>query len=495
VSAAAAAPVLLTGATGYVGGRLLAALEARGLRVRCLSRRPDVLRTRVGPGTELVAGDVRDTEAVRSALRGARMAYYLVHSMGSGELFEERDREAARAFAAGAAGSGIERIVYLGGLAQGRPLSPHLRSREETGRCLRASGVPVLELRASIIVGSGSASFEMLRALVERLPVMVTPRWTRIPTQPIAVEDVIDYLVAAAEVPLASSRVVEIGGADVVSYHELMLEYARLRGLRRLIVPVPLLTPRLSGLWLRLVTPLYAHVGRALLESIRNETTVNDPSALGLFGVRPRGVAEAISRALSAEDEAFARTRWCDALAEQAPPYGGVRFGRRLVDSRAVQVPVPPQAAFVPIARIGGDTGWYHAGRLLRLRGLLDLLAGGVGTRRGRPWPDRLHVGDTVDFWRVEAVEPARLLRLAAEMKVPGRAWLQFEVMPRGDGSTIRQTAIFDPAGPTGLLYWYALYPLHALVFRGMLRGIAAAAVRGAGETSGRSGHAGGARA
>jgi uncharacterized protein YbjT (DUF2867 family) len=474
--------VLLTGATGYVGGRLLTALERRpDLALRCLARRPEFLRPRVGAGTEIAAGDVRDPQALRDALHGVHTAFYLVHSMGEGEHFEENERHAALVFGEAASACGVQRIVYLGGLGSGPDLSRHLRSRHEVGEILCRSGVATLELRASIIIGSGSLSFEIMRALTDRLPVLITPRWTRVRTQPIAIEDVVAYLEAALDLQTQASEVIEIGGGEVVSYGDLMREYAHQVGLRRLIVPVPVLTPRLSSLWLALVTPVYHRIGRHLVEGLRNPTVVSDARARERFPqVRPRGVREAIARALRLEDEAIARTRWFDALGSggPAPTWGGVRFGRRLVDTRRTHVPVAPEVAFRPIERIGGRNGWYAGSWLWRLRGALDLIVGGVGMRRGRRDPERLLPGDAVDFWRVEAIEPGHLLRLVAEMKLPGRAWLQFEVEGDASGSTIAQTAIFDPVGLAGLLYWYALYPLHAFVFGGMLRGIAAAARR-----------------
>lgn len=443
-----------------------------------MARRPEHLRARVAPGTEVVAGDVLEPGSLVDPLRGTRAAYYLIHSMGSGGDFERRDREGARNFARAAAAAGVGRIIYLGGLGRGEELSSHLRSRQEVGRILRDSGVPTIELRASIIIGSGSLSFEMIRALVERLPVMLTPRWVRTPAQPIAVEDVIDYLVAALERETMESRVFEIGGPEAVSYGEIMREYARQRGLARLMVPVPVLTPRLSGLWLGLVTPVYARVGQELIEGVKNPTVVVDDAARDAFPIRPRGLGEAIARALGNEDREFAATRWSDALSsgDATRGWGGAVLGGRRVDSRAATVPCPPERAFAPIRRLGGEVGWYFANWLWRLRGFLDLLVGGVGLRRGRRDPEWPSPGDTLDFWRVEAVEPERLLRLAAEMKLPGRAWLQFEVRPVESGSEIRQTAIFDPLGLFGLVYWYGLYPLHALIFRGMLRQIAAAA-------------------
>jgi len=467
--------ILLTGATGYVGGRLLAALERRGVPVRCFARRPEALRARAAPSTEVAAGDALDAGAVARALEGIDAAYYLIHSMG-GEDFAARDREAARIFGEAAREGGVRRIIYLGGLgASAGSLSEHLRSRQETGEILRQSGVPVVELRASIVLGSGSLSFEMIRALVERLPVMICPRWVAVEAQPIAVEDVIAYLAGALDLPAGAERIYEIGGPDRVTYGDLMREYARQRRLKRLLIPVPLLTPRLSSLWLGLVTPVYARVGRKLIDSLRNPTVIRDPAALAAFPVRPRSVRDAIARALVNEDEAFARTRWSDALSSAGltERYGGDLFGTRLIDSRKAFVPVPAAAAFAPIRRIGGDAGWYYGNALWHLRGALDLLVGGVGLRRRRPRTDELHPGDALDFWRVESVESDRLLRLRAEMKVPGRAWLQFETTPVAGGTEIRQTAIFDASGLVGLAYWYALYPLHRFIFAGMLRGIA----------------------
>jgi uncharacterized protein YbjT (DUF2867 family) len=467
--------ILLTGATGYVGGRLLTALEQSGHHLRCMVRRPEFLNTRVGQSTEVVAGDVLDRDTLSAAMHGVQMAYYLVHSMGSTGAFDEEDRRGAGNFAEAAKAAGVRRIIYLGGLGDnGGRLSPHLQSRQEVGEILRGSGVPTIECRASIVIGSGSLSFEMIRALTERLPIMITPRWVSTPAQPIAITDLIQYLLAALDTTVEGDHIFEIGGADQVSYGDIMREYARQRGLRRVMIPVPVLTPRLSSLWLGLVTPLYARVGRKLIDSMRHPTVVHDESALRLCSIQPKGIREAIALALRHEDQELAQTRWSDALSTAGPQrdWGGVRFGSRLVDSRVVTINAPPAQAFTPIRRIGGSTGWYYGRRLWRLRGFLDLLVGGVGMRRGRRHPDRLSVGDTLDWWRVEALEPDRRLRLAAEMKLPGRAWLEFEVEGDAAGSTIRQTAIFDPVGLLGLTYWYALYPLHQNVFAGLLRGI-----------------------
>ena len=470
--------ILLTGATGYVGGRLLAALEGAGYRVRCLARRPEFLRPKVAAGTEVVAADVLDRTTLTPAMAGVEVAYYLVHSMGSGATFETQDRQAAAQFAQAAREAGIRRIIYLGGLGDSRQaLSPHLRSRHEVGEILRSSGAQVIEFRASIVIGSGSLSFELIRALVERLPIMTTPRWVSVPAQPIAIADLLDYLVAALDLPDTGHHTFEIGGADQMSYGGLMREYARQRGLRRLMLPVPVLTPWLSSLWLGFVTPVYARIGRILIESIKYPTVIHDDAALRVFAVRPKRAREAIASALRNEEQGFAQTRWSDAWSSAArpAPWGGVRVGNRLVDSRHARVSVPAERALRVIRRIGGSTGWYAANWLWRLRGFIDLLLGGVGMRRGRRDPEQLRVGDVIDCWRVEAYEPGRHLRLAAEMRLPGRAWLEFEVQGDADQSTIRQTAMFDPAGLSGLAYWYLCYPAHQVIFSGMLRGIARA--------------------
>jgi uncharacterized protein YbjT (DUF2867 family) len=473
--------VLLTGATGYVGGRLLKSLESSGHRLRCLARQPAALLSSAARDTEVVAGDVLDPTSLSEALQGVDAAYYLVHSMASGGDFEDEDRQAARNFGEAAREAGVKRIIYLGGLGESdETLSPHLRSRHEVGRIFQESGVPVIEFRASIVIGSGSLSFEMIRALTERLPVMIAPRWVATPAQPIAIEDLLSYLVEALKLPAGHTQIFEIGGAEQASYGEIMQEYARQRGLRRFIIPVPVLTPHLSSLWLGLITPVYARIGRKLIESLRHPTVLKDHAALRVFRVRPRGFRQAIARALRNEDTELAQTRWSDALSSAGPQrgWGGVRFGARIIDSRIAYVNCSPAAAFAPVRRIGGQTGWYYGNWLWRLRGWLDLLVGGVGLRRGRPDPETPGAGSTLDFWRVEAYEPERRLRLTAEMKLPGRAWLEFEVQGDDQASFIRQTAIFDPVGLPGLLYWYALFPTHQFVFVGMLRGIAAVARR-----------------
>jgi uncharacterized protein YbjT (DUF2867 family) len=474
--------VLLTGATGYVGGCLLAELERRGIVVRCLARRPEKLAGRAGPQTEVMAGDATDPADLARACAGVDVAYWLVHSMESGVDFERADRLAAERFAAASRDAGVRRIVYLGGLgADDDRLSAHLRSRHEVGAILRAGGHDVVEFRASIIIGAGSFSFDLVRTLVERLPVMICPAWLATPTQPIAIGDVVAYLSAALDLPPGGPRIFEIGGPDKVSYGAIMREYARQRGLTRLLIPVPVLTPRLSSLWLKLVTPRYSKVGRKLIDGLKNPTVVTNVAALREFAIQPRDLPTAVRDAMRNEDSDFAGRRWADlADVEDLPHrYGGQTEGTRLVDHRHAVVAVSPDRAFAAIERIGGRHGWYACNWLWSLRGWLDRLIGGPGMSRGRRDPDRLVVGEPLDCWRVEACDRPRRLRLAAEMKMPGRGWLEFEVVPRDGDVTIHQTAVFDPRGLGGLAYWYAIWPLHELVFRRMLTGIVRQAVRG----------------
>jgi uncharacterized protein YbjT (DUF2867 family) len=481
--------VLLTGATGYIGGRLIRPLESTGRPLRLMARDPERLRParqpasfvpRVAEATQVVKGDLFEPRSLVDALAGVDTAYYLVHSLGTaaGE-FREKERLSAQNFAEAARAAGVRRIIYLGGL--GSPLdtlSPHLASRQDVGRWLCESGAEVIEFRASVILGSGSLSFEMVRSLVDHLPVLITPRWVNTLAQPIAVEDVVAYLVDALDVQVPRRcTVYEIGGADRVSYGGMMRAYARSQGLRRLMIRVPVLTPRLSSAWLALVTPLYYRVGRHLLEGLRNETVVTCEAAARDFpGIRPMGLEAAIARSLANEDRRYAETRWSDArsTSPSARQRAGRRYGRRYADQRVVDVPCSPSDAFAAVMCIGGGKGWYAWTWLWSLRGALDQISGGVGSRRGRRDPSCAIPGDTVDFWRVEEVEPDRLLRLAAEMRGPGRGWLQFEIVPLQDGRTrIVQTALWDPVGLLGHLYWYSLWPLHQVIFRSMIRGIA----------------------
>jgi uncharacterized protein YbjT (DUF2867 family) len=468
--------ILLTGGTGYVGGRLLHLLEQKNYQLRCLARNPDYLKSKAASTTEIMTGDVLKPESLNQVLQGVHTAFYLIHSMGSKQGFEDLDRQAAHHFGEAAEKAGVKRIIYLGGLGEShKELSPHLSSRHEVGNILREYGPQVIEFRASVVIGSGSLSFELIRALCERLPVMITPRWVSAKAQPIAISDLLDYLLAGIEIDLPEHKIFEIGGSDQVSYGDLMTEYSKKRGLKRLMIPVPVLTPRLSSLWLGLVTPLYARVGRKLIDSLRHETVITDQSALKVFDIKPKGVGEAIADALKNEEKEFAETRWSDAISSSGveKSWGGVRFGNRLIDLRSRRVSVSAEKAFMSIQQIGGETGWYYANWLWKIRGFMDLLVGGVGLRRGRRHPQEISVGDTIDWWRVELYRPGRRLRLFAEMKLPGRAWLDFEVEGDENGSIIKQTAIFDPVGLIGVLYWYLIYPLHDLVFKGMINKIA----------------------
>jgi uncharacterized protein YbjT (DUF2867 family) len=480
--------ILLTGVTGYVGGRLHKHLQAHGYQIRCLARRPEHLRHIENQQTQIVQGDVLNAQTLEHAMQGIDTAFYLVHSMGSTGDFAHEDRQAAMNFGKAAKKAGVRRIIYLGGLGDTQQkLSAHLHSRHEVGKVLAESGVQVIELRAAVILGSGSLSFELIRALVERLPVMITPKWVTVATQPIAIEDVITYLTDSIDLNIEKQHAIyEIGSDDITSYEGLMREYARQHGNRLFILHVPVLTPRLSSLWLGLVTPVYARIGRKLIDSIKYPTVIHDKQAAKDFEVIPLRLAQAIERALSNEDEKMANTRWSDALSSSGykASWGGVKFGNRLVDSRCRHVDLTPDQAFDPIQKIGGKTGWYAWNILWQIRGFMDLLVGGVGVRRGRKHPTDIVVGDTLDFWRVEAYQPGKLLRLAAEMKVPGRAWLEFEVTEKNGGSEIRQTALFDPIGLFGRLYWYALFPIHQIVFSAMLKNICAAARKNANASS-----------
>ncbi len=476
-------PVLVTGASGYIGGRLVGRLLAAGYRVRCFARTPRKLEARLWLGddrVEVVQGDAGDARALVEAMRGCGAAYYLVHSMmAAGPAYRARDRELARTFAAAAEEAGLERIIYLGGLGEtGAELSEHLTSRREVESALASGAVPVTVLRAAMIIGSGSASFEILRYLVERLPVMITPRWVRTESQPIAIRNVLHYLVACLECPESVGATLDIGGPEQMTYRAMMDEMADALGLRkRWIIPVPVLTPRLSSLWIHLVTPISHRISRPLAEGLRNRVVCRDLRAARLMPQGLLTIREAIDAALGKVRARAVETAWSDAGPIPGDPdwSGGTTF----VDQRSAEVAVAPAVAFAAVSRIGGDQGYYAADWLWRVRGWMDLLVGGPGLRRGRRDPERLAFGDALDFWRVTAVEPGRRIELRAEMKLPGEALLSFDIEPDASGgsvSTIVQTARFIPRGLAGLGYWYAVMPLHGLVFNGMLRGICRAA-------------------
>jgi len=523
--------VLVTGATGYVGGRLVPRLLERGFSVRLLVRDPARLDSSRWPGVEVVRGDVLDPATLAPALAGCSVAFYLIHAMAAGEEgFAERDRRAAENFGAAAAAAGVSRLIYLGGLGDSSTeLSPHLASRQQTGAALAVAGVPVLELRAAVVVGSGSISFEMIRYLVERVPVLIAPRWAATNCQPIAIRDVLQYLVAAAELPdaaVGAGRIVEIGGRDVLTYGQMMLVCARVRGLRRWLIHVPVLTPRLSSLWVDLVTPIPAALARPLIEGLRTEVVVRNHDARTLFpSIEPMGYEEAVRLALERQDAGALETVWSgsrsSAFDSSPAPVDTAQREGLIVERRELRVAASAESVYAVFAGLGGDRGWLCADFLWDLRGFIDRLVGGPGMRRGRRDPDDLRPGDACDFWRVLSVERGRHVRLGAEMKLPGRAWLELSVEPlaaaeksgpvdasgasgasgatdatgatgatSGSGgsgsdgagrphataapaSLLHTTAIFEPRGLFGLLYWYGLLPFHKLIFAGMVAAIA----------------------
>ena len=472
--------ILVAGATGYVGGRLVPLLLERGHTVRCAAREPERLEGRDwSDHVEAVRADALDPESMNDALRGIDTAYYLIHSMRGGENFAERDREAARNFADACRHNGVRHIVYLGGLGSDDPdASLHLKSRRETGEILRESGVTTTELRAGVVVGSGSLGFELVRYLTERLPVLICPRWVFTRTQPIAVRDLLEYLVAVGERPEVQGRVIPIGGTDVLSYGDMMLGYANARGLSRRLVPVPVLSPRLSSYWVHFVTPVPVSIARPLILGLRNESIVPDDSARKLMpDIEPVDYDTAVRRALDKLRADAVETTWASSLASSESRSSQARLTTRegmIVEQREMVVDVTPAQAFGAFTRLGGGFGWPALEWAWTVRGWIDRLVGGVGMRRGRRHPSELRVGDPLDFWRVEEVEPGRRLRLRAEMKVPGRAWLEFESQRDRDGRTrLRQSAYFAPHGLFGLLYWYALYPVHSLVFGRMIAALA----------------------
>lgn len=477
--------VLVTGVTGYIGGRLVPLLLEAGCRVRVLVRDPIRLQGRSWlEQVDVVQGDVLTPDTLDAALAGIDVAYYLIHSMRGGEDFHERDIRAARNFGAAAERQGVKRIIYLGGLGDTRTeLSPHLRSRQETGDGLRESAVPVTEFRAGVIVGSGGLSFEMIRYLTERVPVMVCPRWVYTRIQPIGIRETLEYLVSALKTPESTGQIIEIGGAEVMTYRDMMFGYARARGLRRFMIPVPVLTPRLSSYWVHWVTPIPGDIARPLIEGLRNEVIVRDDLARKLFpDIQPTTFDVAVSRALEKLEASQVETSWADALVSSQPDRTPTVLSTHegmFLEQRQQLVKATPSAVFQAFNSLGGAKGWLYFNWAWYLRGMLDRLVGGVGLRRGRRHPTDLRVGDALDFWRVEAVEANRLLRLRAEMKVPGVAWLQFKAEPMEDGTTqLIQTAFFAPKGLFGLLYWYGLYPLHGLIFSGMIRKLAERAAR-----------------
>lgn len=478
---------LVFGATGYLGGRLVPRLLAAGYRVRVLARTPArVAAFSWGGDVEVVEGDATDATAVERAVADVDVLFYLVHSMSVGKGFEVADRRAARTVAAAAAAASVSRIVYLGGLhPDDAPLSPHLRSRVEVGEVLLASGVPTLVLQAGVVIGSGSASFEMVRHLTDVLPYMPAPRWVRNRIQPIAVRDVLHYLLGAARVPADVNRAVDIGGPDVLRYGQMMNGYAVEAGLhQRAIAALPVLTPRLASHWVNLVTPIPRATARPLVESLQNECIMKNHDVDALIPPPEDGLTpyrRAVALALGRVESDAVETSWQDAEVSGVPsdplPSDPDWAGRTVfVDARSVVTAASPERVWEVIAGIGGENGWYSSPILWAVRGWMDRLVGGVGLARGRRSRASLTVGDALDFWRVEAIEPGVFLRLRAEMRVPGLAWLEMRVSPHGSGACYEQRAVFFPRGLAGRLYWLAVLPFHGLIFPGMAARITAAA-------------------
>lgn len=472
------------GATGYIGGRLVPLLADAGHEVRCLARRPEKLAgIDWAERVEVVRGDALEAPSLDAAMTGVDVVYYLVHSIGSGGSFSDADRRAAEHTASAAARAGVRRVVYLGGLVpSGEDASEHLASRAEVGQILLDGPVPATVLQAGVIIGSGSASFEMLRYLTERLPVMVTPRWVRSRVQPIAVRDVLRYLIGVLDLEPGTNRRFDIGGPDVLTYRDMMQRYAAVAELsRRVIIPVPLLSPRLSSHWVNVVTPVPKAIAQPLIESLRNSVVMaeHDIEQLIPFELCPfdRAVHLALARTRSAEVVTrWSGASWPGAPSDPMPTDPEWSGGTVYRDTRVRPVHSDPDAVWAAVEGIGGDRGWYSFPLAWAARGLLDRLAGGVGLRRGRRDPDRLVVGDAVDFWRVEAIERGRLLRLRAEMKLPGDAWLEWEITTDGGAPVLHQRALFLPHGLAGDLYWLAVTPFHGVVFSSMVSNLARSA-------------------
>jgi len=469
--------VLVTGATGYIGGRLVPHLLDLGYRVRVLVRDPARLQGREWVGkVDIIQGDVLKPDTLGAVMDGISAAYYMIHSIGGNGNFHDRDFIAAHNFGEAAKTAGFEQIIYLGGLGDSEAdLSDHLASRQATGKALAEAGVPVTEFRAAIIVGSGSISFEMIRYLTERNPVMICPKWVFTRVQPIAIDDVLNYLTAALENSKSRGKVIEIGGSDVFIYGDMIKGYARVRGLTRALIPVPVLTPHLSSYWVHWMTPVSASITRPLVEGLRNEVIVRDGTAREIFQeILPVGYTTAVKQALASLEAGQVETHWTDSqvssLGDRTPVVLSTLEGM-IYERRHVEIDAPSDKVYRTFTRLGGDIGWLYFDWAWRLRGAIDRLLGGVGLRHGRRDPVDIRVGDALDFWRVETVEPGKLLRLRAEMKVPGKDWLQFEVNPQETGnSQLKQTAYFAPKGLIGLLYWYILYPLHGLIFSGLIQ-------------------------
>lgn len=465
--------ILVTGATGYVGGRLIPRLLEAGHTVRGMSRHADHLQGRVwSDDINIVEGDVLEPDSLSSVLEGVSTAYYFIHSMEGGASFDDRDAQAAHNFGAAASAAGVERIIYLGGLGvkSEENLSEHLESRQQVGEILREYDPAVTEFRAAILVGSGSASFEMIRYLTERVPIMICPQWVFTKVQPIAIEDALDYLQAALNAPESKDRIIGIGGETVLTYGDMMLGYAKVRNLERRLIPVPVLTPRLSSYWVHLVTPVPASIARPLIDGLKNEVVVRDDAAKDIFpNIQPMPYQEAVAHAVGQLKAQSVDTTWNDDYAE-IDGYSFQQEQGMMIEMRQRMLDAPPEDVFTVVSRIGGQNGWLYWNWLWKVRGMLDRLIGGPGYRPQRRDPDHLRTGDVLNFWRVEDVRTNEYLMLRAEMKLPGRGWLEFQIEPQASGQTcLTQTAYYAPKGLWGFVYWYAIFFIHKYIFDGMI--------------------------
>jgi uncharacterized protein YbjT (DUF2867 family) len=465
--------ILVTGATGTIGGKLVPRLVAEGHQVTCITREPSHLDDYNWQEVRVLKADVLDLESLRQSIQGIEVAYYLIHSMGGGKRgFIQRDETGAKNFGLAAKEAGVQRIIYLGGLGQCEKfISPHLDSRQQVGDILRASGVPITEFRAPIVIGSGSMSFEIIRYLNERLPVVFTPKWIDTLCQPIAIENILEYLLASLNESLAIGSIFEIGGPEVLTYRKIMKEYAAARRLKRSYIRLPFLTTPILAFGADILTPLPTPYLQILIEGLRSEVIVHDPSAGEVFNMKLIPYSLAVKQALQRDGSGEVERFWAGARVELQPGLTHKDTEGMLIEQRRTVIRANSKAVYTLFERIGGKRGWYYANWLWQLRGWLDELVGGIGMRRGRLDPDKLNEGNILDGWRVEKVEPDRLIRLWFEMKAPGPAWLQFEAQPRSDGGTLLiLTAFFEPHGLAGLFYWYILYPFHLLIFWGISR-------------------------
>ena len=470
--------ILVTGATGYVGGRLIPKLLDSNFKVRVLVRNPERLKNKKWfNDVEIHEGDILRPKTINGLFQNIDVAYYLIHSMQGYKDFDKTDIIAADTFSKIAAKEGLKKIIYLGGLADSNMnLSKHLRSRLDTGKQLSKYGADVIEFRANVIVGSGSLSFEMIRNLTERIPVMICPQWVYTRTQPIAISNVLDYLVNSLSISIPKNQIIEIGGKDIFTYGDMIKQYASVRNLKRFLIPVPVLTPKISSYWVHWTTPLSANITRPLVEGLKNESIVKSDLSKKYFpNIKLLSYKESVRRAVFNFDNKSIETSWSDSLSSSRGNDNQVSSVNKeglITETRFVKIKSNKNKIFKVISSIGGNKGWMYANFLWSIRGYLDLMVGGVGLRRGRRHPTDLKQGDALDFWRVEKIIPGELLRLKAEMKLPGRAWLEYEILERKNDCQLIQKAYFMPTGLFGLVYWYGLYPLHKIIFRGLINNI-----------------------